>query len=72
METDLVKIDWGVVCITERRRRQVFPECLFWVVFNSVQFYLSRQLTQENHGIVEPGGRGDSAYEGGTDARRLA
>ena len=35
------------------RRRQVFPECLFWVVFNSVQFYLSRQLTQENHGIVE-------------------
>ena len=39
--------------MTERRRRQVFPECLFWVVFNSVQFYLSRQLTQENHGIVE-------------------
>ena len=42
METDFVS-----------RRRQVFPECLFWVVFNSVQFYLSRQLTQENHGIVE-------------------
>ena len=53
METDFVEIDRGVVYITERRRRQVFPECLFWVVFNSVQFYLSRQLTQENHGIVE-------------------
>ena len=53
METDFVKIDRGVVYITERRRRQVFPEWLFWVVFNSVQFYLSRQLTQENHGIVE-------------------
>ena len=53
METDFVKIDRGVAYITERRRRQVFPGCLFWVVFNSVQFYLSRQLTQENHGIVE-------------------
>ena len=54
METDLfVWIDGGVVYITERRRRQVFPWCLFWVVFNSVQVYLSRQLTQENHGIVE-------------------
>ena len=42
METDFVS-----------RRRQVFRECLFWVVFNSVQFYLSRQLTEENHGIVE-------------------
>ena len=36
--------------MTERRRRQVFPQCLFWVVFNSIQFYLSRQLTR---GIVE-------------------
>ena len=53
METDFVEIDRGVVYITERRCRQVFPGCLFWVVFNSVQFYLSRQLTQENHGIVE-------------------
>ena len=39
--------------ITESRRRQVFLECLFWVVFNSVEFYLSRQLTQENYGIVK-------------------
>ena len=31
-----------MVYITERCRRQVFPECHFWVVFNSVQFYLSR------------------------------
>ena len=46
------KIDRDVV-YTERRCRQVFPECLFWVVFYSVQFYLSRQLTQEKHGIVE-------------------
>ena len=46
-------IDRGVVYINERRRRQVFPECLFLVVFNSFQFYLSRQLTQKNHGIVE-------------------
>ena len=53
VETDFVKIDRGVVYITERRRRQVFPVCLFCVVFNRVQFYLSRQLTQENHGIVE-------------------
>ena len=53
METDFVQIDRGVVYITERRRRQVFPECLFWVVFNSVQLYLSRQLSQENNGIVE-------------------
>ena len=35
-----------------------FAEFLFWVVFNSVQFYLSRQLTQENHGIVEALGEG--------------
>ena len=53
METDFVEIDRGVVYITERRRRQVFPGCLFWVVFNSVQFYLSRQLTQEKHGVVQ-------------------
>ena len=53
METDFILIDRGVVYTTERRRRQVFPGCVFWVVFNSVQFYLSRQLTQENHGIVE-------------------
>ena len=53
METDFVQIDRGVVYITARRRRQVFSWCLFWVVFNSVQFYLSRQLAQENHGIVE-------------------
>ena len=53
VETDFVKIDRGVVYVTERHRRQVFVECLFWVVFYSVQFYLSRQLTQENHGIVE-------------------
>ena len=46
-------MDRGVVYITERCRSQVFPECHFWVVFNSVQFYLSRQLAQENHGIVE-------------------
>ena len=31
----------------------MIPGCLFWVVFNSVQFHLSRQLTRENHGIVE-------------------
>ena len=30
----------------------VFPG-LSSTVANSVQFYLSRQLTQENHGIVE-------------------
>ena len=54
METEFVEIDIGVVHITERRRRHVFPECLFWLVFNSVQFYLSRQLIQENHGIVKP------------------
>ena len=46
-------MDRGVVYIPERCHRQVFPECHFWVVFNSVRFYLSRQLTQENHGIVE-------------------
>ena len=39
--------------LTERRRRQVVPGCLFWVFVNSVQFYLSRQLTPETHGIVE-------------------
>ena len=38
METDLVYIDRGVFYITERRRRQVFAERLFWVVLNSVQF----------------------------------
>ena len=53
METDFVLIDRGVVYTPERRRRQVFPGCFFWAVFNSVHFYLSRQLTQENHGIVE-------------------
>ena len=53
METDFISIDRGVVYINERRRRQVFPECLFLVVFNSFQFYLWRQLTQKNHGIVE-------------------
>ena len=53
METHFVLIDGGVVYTTERRRRQVFPGCVFWVVFNGVQFYLSRQLTKENHGIVE-------------------
>ena len=53
METHFVLIDRGVVYTTERRRRQVFPGCVFWVVFNGVQFYLSRQLTKENHGIVE-------------------
>ena len=53
METDLFKSTEASVYITERRRRQVFPGCLFRVAFNSVQFYLSRQLTQENHGIVE-------------------
>ena len=53
-----METDRGVVYSTERRRCQVFPECLFWVVFNSVQFYLSRQLTQENHGIVESWGGG--------------
>ena len=47
METHFVLIDRGVVYTTERRRRQVFPGCVFWVVFNGVQFYLSRQLTQE-------------------------
>ena len=31
----------------------MIPGCLFWVVFNSVQFHLSRQLTRENRGIVE-------------------
>ena len=53
METHFVLIDGGDVCTTERRRRQVFPGCVFWVVFNGVQFYLSRQLTKESHGIVE-------------------
>ena len=53
METHFVLIDGGVVYTTERRRRQVFPGCVFWVVFNGVEFYLSRQLTKENHGIVE-------------------
>ena len=47
METHFVLIDRGVVYTTERRRRQVFPGCVFWVVFNGIQFYLSRQLTQE-------------------------
>ena len=53
METDFVLIDRGVVYTTERRPRQVFSGCVFWIVFNSIQFCLSRQLTQENHGIVE-------------------
>ena len=53
METHFVLIDRGVVYTTERGRRQVFPGCVFWVVFNGVQFYLSTQLTQESHGIVE-------------------
>ena len=53
METDFVQIDRGVVYITARRPRQVFSGCLFWVVCNNVQFYLSRQLAQENHGLME-------------------
>ena len=53
METDFVLIDRGVVHSTKRRRRQVFSGCVFWVVFNSIQFFFSRQLTQESHGIVE-------------------
>ena len=46
METDhFVLIDRGTVYITERRSRQVLPDCLFSrVVFNSVQLYLSMQL----------------------------
>ena len=33
MEKDLLKT---------LRRRQVFPECLFWVVFKNLLFYLSK------------------------------
>ena len=52
MERDFVWIVRGVVyIITERRRRQVFLSVFFGL--SSTVFYLSRQLTQENHGIAE-------------------
>ena len=42
MEADFVLIDRGVVHSTKRRRRQVFSGCVFWVVFNSIQFFFMK------------------------------
>ena len=47
MEADFVLIDRGVVHSTKRRRRQVFSGCVFWVVFNSIQFFIKTTYSRE-------------------------
>ena len=61
METDFVLIDRGVVHSTKRRRRQVFSGCVFWVVFNSIQFFYQDNLLKRAMALWSPKRRENSA-----------
>ena len=61
MEADFVLIDRGVVHSTKRRRRQVFSGCVFWVVFNSIQFFYQDNLLKRAMALWSPKRRENSA-----------
>ena len=61
MEADFVLIDRGVVHSTKRPRRQVFSGCVFWVVFNSIQFFYPHNLLKRAMALWSPKRRENSA-----------